>query len=186
MGHQIALARCARATSRRLALNRDEINRALTLGYSEITDTIVPKSFKFFWEPPKSHTIRCRRAGCWPRQAFRNGFDAGDYYCDASYSNVAEASLNYLGEIGIRAKLRPFERAAFLKGYAEKKFRNIIQGGSGAFGNAATRMETFVVKGGGYVYGSYPDIDELFDRQIAETDLTKRDAGSASDAAARG
>ena len=85
---------------------------------------------------------------------------------------MAEASLNYLGEIGIRAKLRPFERAAFLKGYAEKKFRNIIQGGSGAFGNAATRMETFVVKGGGYVYGSYPDIDELFDRQTAETDPT--------------
>jgi len=46
----------------------------------------------------------------------------------------------------------------FLKGYAEKKFRNIIQGGSGAFGNAATRMETFVAKGGGYAYGSYPDI----------------------------
>ena len=32
----------------RVALNRDEINRALTLGYSEIADTIVPKSFKFY------------------------------------------------------------------------------------------------------------------------------------------
>ena len=105
---------------------------------------------------------------------YRDGFNAGDYYCDASYSNLAEALLNYLEEIGIRAKLRPLERAAFLKGYAEKKFRNIIQGGSGAFGNAATRIETFVVKGGGYVYGSYPDIDALFDRQTAETDLAKR------------
>jgi peptide/nickel transport system substrate-binding protein len=158
----------------RLALNRDEINRALTLGYSEITDTIVPKSFKFYWEPPKIPYDPMKARGLLAEAGYPNGFDAGDYYCDASYSNVAEASLNYLGEIGIRAKLRPFERAAFLKGYAEKKFRNIIQGGSGAFGNAATRMETFVVKGGGYVYGSYPDIDELFDRQIAETDLTNR------------
>ena len=72
--------------------------------------------------------------------------------------------------------MRPIERAAFLKGYAEKKYRNIIQGGSGAFGNAATRMESFIVKGGGYVYGSYPDIDELFDQQTEETDWAKREA----------
>ena len=31
------------------------------------------------------------------------------------------------------------ERAAFIKEYGEKKYRNLIQGGSGAFGNAATR-----------------------------------------------
>ncbi len=79
-----------------------------------------------------------------------------------------------LEDVGIRVKLRPIERAAFNTGYAEKKYRNIIQGGSGAFGNAATRMETFVVKGGAYVYGSYPDIDELFAQQAVETDRAKR------------
>jgi peptide/nickel transport system substrate-binding protein len=164
--------RVRRAT--RLALNRDEINRALTLGYSQISDTIVPKSFKFYWEPPKVQYDPTQARALLADAGYRGGFDAGDYYCDASYSNLAEASLNYLGEIGIRAKLRPLERAAFLKGYAEKKFRNIIQGGSGAFGNAATRIEAFVVKGGGYAYGSYPDIDALFDQQIVETDLAKR------------
>ena len=39
---------------------------------------------------------------------------------------------------------------------------------------SATRMETFVVKGGAYVYGSYPDIDELFAQQAAETEGAKR------------
>ena len=159
----------------RLALNRDEINHALTLGYSEITDTIVPKSFKFYWEPPKVPYNPAEARVLLAEAGYTNGFDAGDYYCDASYSNLAEASLNYLGEVGIRAKLRPIERAAFLKGYAEKKYRNIVQGGSGAFGNAATRLESFVVKGGSYAYGSYPDIDELFDRQVAETDAAKRE-----------
>ena len=37
-------------------------------------------------------------------------------------------------------------------------------------------METFVVKGGTYVYGSYPDIDDLFAQQAAETDRAKRTA----------
>jgi hypothetical protein len=33
-----------------------------------------------------------------------------------------EAVLNDLQTVGIRARLRPLERAAFFKGYAEKKF----------------------------------------------------------------
>ena len=76
---------------------------------------------------------------------------------------------------GIRARLRPLERAAFFKGYAEKKFnKGMIQGASGAFGNAATRLEAFVVKGGAFVYGSYPEIDELFPKQAVELDANKR------------
>ena len=84
--------------------------------------------------------------------------------------------LNNLQAVGIRAKLRPLERAAFFKGYSEKSFKNIIQGASGAFGNAATRLEAFVVKGGAYVYGNYPDIDALFQQQAAELDGKKREA----------
>jgi peptide/nickel transport system substrate-binding protein len=78
--------------------------------------------------------------------------------------------------VGIRAQLRPLERAAFFKGYADKKFRNLIQGASGAFGNAATRLEAFVAGGGTYVYGSYPDIDGLFREQAAEADPKRREA----------
>src|SRR5262249_36564890 len=66
-------------------------------------------------------------------------------------------------------------RAAFFKGYMEKSFKNLIQGASGAFGNAATRLEAFVVKGGAYVYGSYPEIDALFQEQAAELDHKRRE-----------
>jgi peptide/nickel transport system substrate-binding protein len=72
--------------------------------------------------------------------------------------------------------LRPLERAAFIKGYGEKKYKNLVMAGSGAFGNAATRLEAYAVKGGTYAYGSYPDIDELFDRQGSELDAKKRAA----------
>jgi peptide/nickel transport system substrate-binding protein len=72
--------------------------------------------------------------------------------------------------------LRPLERAAFIKAYAEKGLKNIICRGSGAFGNAAIRLEAFYVKGGTYVYGSYLDIDAMFQQEAAELDHNKRAA----------
>ena len=48
--------------------------------------------------------------------------------------------------------------------------------GSGAFGNAATRIEAFVASGGTYVYGSYADIDGLFLEQATELDPKRREA----------
>ena len=158
-----------------LALDRDAINQALTLGHSLITGSIVPKDYEFYWQPPKIPYDPDGARRLLAEAGLRNGFDGGEYYCDTSYANLGEAVLNFLQEIGIRLRLRAIERAAFNKGYMEKSYRNLIQGGSGAFGNAATRMETFVVKGGAYVYGSYPDIDELFARQAETTDRTERE-----------
>jgi peptide/nickel transport system substrate-binding protein len=157
-----------------LALDRDGINQALTLGHSLITGSIVPKDYEGYWQPPKIPYDQAAARKLLADAGFRGGFDGGEYFCDASYANLGEAALNSLQEVGIRVKLRPMERAAFTKEYSEKKYRNLIQGGSGAFGNAATRMETFVVKGGAYVYGSYPDIDELFVQHAQTIDRAKR------------
>ena len=158
----------------RLAIDYKSISEALTLGYSPVTNSIIPDSFDFYWQAPA--------AGLRPRQGqeaagrgrHRNGFDAGDYYCDSSYANLAEAVINNLQEAGIRVKLRPLERAAFFAAYSEKKLKNIIQGSSGAFGNAATRLDAFAVKGGAYAYGNYPEIDALFAEQAVELDTDKR------------
>ncbi len=159
-----------------LALDLDAINQALTLGKSWITNSIVPKGYDFYWQPPPAQYDSDQAKRLLSEAGFRGGFDAGEYYCDVSYSNLAEATLNFLEAVGIRMKLRPIERAAFIKGFAEKKYRNLIQTGSGAFGNAATRMESFVVSGGSYVYGGYPDLDELFAQQATVLDHAKRAA----------
>jgi peptide/nickel transport system substrate-binding protein len=169
--------RVRRAAS--LALDRKGINDALTLGYSLVSgNPIVPNGFDFFWQPPPA------AAEYDPEKAKKllaeaghpSGFDAGDYYCDSSYSNIAEAAVDNLAAIGIRTKLRPVERAAFIKEYSEKKYKNIIQAGPGAFGNAATRIEAHLVKGGVFSYGSYPDIEELYRQQATELDRKKREA----------
>ncbi len=107
---------------------------------------------------------------------FPNGLDGGEYYCDASYSNIGESVVDNLLAVGIRTKLRPIERAGFVKGFSEKKYKNLIQAGPGAFGNAATRIEAHVVKDGVFAYGSYPDIDELYRKQAVELDRAKREA----------
>ena len=57
---------------------------------------------------------------------------------------------------------------------ATRSTRTSSRAASGAFGNAATRLAAFVVGGGTYAYGSYPDIDALFNEQAVELDNKRR------------
>jgi peptide/nickel transport system substrate-binding protein len=168
-------ARVRRAAS--FAIDRDGINQALTLGHSLVTgNPIVADHNEFFWQPPAPAYDPLKAKQILAEAGFPKGFDGGDYFCDSSYANVGEAVLDNLQAIGIRMKLRPIERAAFIKGYSEKTFKNVIQSGPAPFGNAATRFEAYVVKGGPFVYGSYPDIDALYEQQAVELDHKQREA----------
>ncbi len=166
--------RVRRAAS--LAIDRQGINDAITLGYSKITGSTIPETFDFYWQPPLPVYDPAKAKQLLAEAGFPSGFDAGEFYCDGSYSTVAEAILDNFVAAGIRCQLRPLERAAFFDAYSHKKLKNILLSGSGAFGNAATRLEAFLVKGGIYTYGSYPDIDALFPQQAAELDRKKRAA----------
>jgi peptide/nickel transport system substrate-binding protein len=157
-----------------LAIDRDGINQAVTLGFSKITGSLIPTRFDMYWQPPAPIYDPGKAKQLLAQAGHPRGFDAGELFCDSSYANLGEAVLNNFAEVGIRIKLRPIERAAFLKSWADKKFKNVVQGGSGAFGNAATRLAAFVVGRGTYAYGSYPDIDELFKLQAVELDQKRR------------
>jgi peptide/nickel transport system substrate-binding protein len=159
-----------------LAIDRKAINEAITLGHSRLTYSIIPSTFDFYWQPPTYAFDPAQAKKLLAEAGFPNGFDAGEYYLDIAYANVQEAVANYFQQVGIRTKLRPVERASHWASYADKKYKNLAYTASGAFGNAATRLETFVVAGGAYVYGSYPEIDSLFKDQAAEMDRKKREA----------
>jgi peptide/nickel transport system substrate-binding protein len=159
-----------------LAIDRNAINQAETLGHSKLTGSMVPQGFEYAWVAPVHPFDPAKAKQLLAEAGYPNGFDGGEYFVDASYSSVGEAVLNYWNRVGIRMQLRPLERAAFFAQYREKKLKNVIHSGSAAFGNAATRIEAFVAAGGTYVYGSYPDIDGLFREQAAETDRKRREA----------
>src|SRR5262249_11644733 len=69
------------------ALDRPTINQALTLGYSKVTGSIIPNTFEFFWPAPPPLFDVASAKKLLKDAGYPNGFDAGDYFCDASYSN---------------------------------------------------------------------------------------------------
>src|SRR5881296_418131 len=116
------------------AVNRQAINQAETLGFSKITWSIIPSSFDFYWQPPPFPYDPATAKRLLAEAGYPSGFDAGDLWCDAGTTGYSEAVINDLQTVGIRTRLRPLERAGFLKAYQEKQLKNIIYSLSGIFG----------------------------------------------------
>jgi peptide/nickel transport system substrate-binding protein len=157
------------------AINRQAYNQAELLGLAKITGSIIPSGFDFYWPPPAPSHDPAQARQLLAQAGYPNGFDAGEFFCDLAFTGP-EAVVNDLRTVGLGLKLRPLERAAFMKAFAEKKFKNLMYASSAVFGNAATRIESFVASGGMYVYGGYPDIDGLFREQASELDRKRREA----------
>jgi peptide/nickel transport system substrate-binding protein len=159
-----------------VAIDRQAINQARTFGMSKNTGTIVASSMEFYWPAPVPPHDPARARQLLAEAGYPGGFDAGDYFCDMTSADAAEAMIGFLQAVGIRARLRPIERAAFNKSIADKKLRPLVQIIAGVVGNAAFPIETYAVTGGTFAQGGYPDIDGLFREQATVVDRAKREA----------
>src|SRR5437899_3486062 len=159
-----------------LGIDRKTFSDAEYLGYGRPAPSIIPRDFEFYWAPPAYPYDPARAKRLLAEAGYPKGFDAVEVATDAVFAPEAEAVLNGLQAIGIRARLRPMERASFYKADQEKQFKYLVRVGSGAAGNASTRIEAFVISGGIRSYGGYPDIDALFRDQASEMDAKRREA----------
>jgi peptide/nickel transport system substrate-binding protein len=158
------------------AIDRKAIADADTLGASPPVWSIIPPVIDFAlavephrYDPAKSRQL-LKEAG------YPNGFDAGEFVGTVQYASIAEAAINYFGAIGIKARFRTMERAAYMSAWKDKKLKNLLLCGAGGYGNAATRIENYLVTGGGFSSGGVPEIDDLFQQQARELDRAKRQA----------
>jgi peptide/nickel transport system substrate-binding protein len=158
------------------ALDRKATSEAACLGFCPPAGVIIPRVMDFALQvaPPPYDAQKAKQLLA--EAGYPKGLDAGEFVPIPGFATVADAALNSLNAVGIRLRMRPMERAAFYAAWQEKKLRGLFLVAVGNSGNAATRVEAFIQSKGSYAYGGYPDIDELFQQQVRERDVAKREA----------
>jgi peptide/nickel transport system substrate-binding protein len=159
-----------------LAIDRKALSDADTLGASQPNGNIVLRRFEYALPIDPDPYDPAQAKKLLAEAGYPTGFDAGDLTPGPPYFATGEAIGGYLGAVGIKTRLRTMERAAFSAALTSKKLKGLCFCGTAIYGNASTRMSEVVPSGGMVAYGGYPDIDELYKRQLGETDPAKREA----------
>src|ERR1700736_5272686 len=158
------------------ALDRQLTNEAACLGFCPPAGVIVPRVMDFALQVEAPAHDPQKAKHLLAEAGDPNGLDAGEFVGIPGFPTVAESVVNYLNAAGIRARMRPMERAAFYAAWREKKLRGLFLTAVGNSGNAASRVQEFIQSKGSYAYRGYPDIDDLFQQQARERDPKKREA----------
>ena len=82
------------------AINRQAINEAETLGFSTAVGGLSHGRMTLPCRWSRMRMIPRRPKHLLKEAGYANGFDAGEYSCDAVYASVVEGVVNDLGAVG--------------------------------------------------------------------------------------
>ncbi len=158
-----------------LAIDKKGINEAERLGFSRLTGSMIPSVMEFALriEPLPYDPAQAKRLLA--EAGYPSGFDGGDLTPLPPFITMGEAVASNLGAIGIRTRVRGMERATFLEAWRTKKLSGVVVTVSAAPGNAAARLEQYVMSTSPYVAGGYPDLDDMIRQQAQERDRKRRE-----------
>src|SRR5439155_14164668 len=148
-----------------MAINRQALNEAERMGFSRLTGSLIPSAMDFALriEPYPYDPTHARRLIA--DAGYPNGFDAGDLTPVPPFTTMGEGVANDLAAVGIRTRLRTMERATFMEAWRAKKLAGVVVFFTGGPGNAAPRIESFVISRSPYDAGDKAESNDLFGQQ---------------------
>lgn len=156
-----------------MALDRKGINEVAYAGLGKVSHSIVPQVMDYYWQPTETPYDPEGAKKLLAEAGYPDGFDGGDLNT-SSDDELAELIQASLRSVGINLTLRSTERTAFLQQVMDKKLSGLVLTGSGAPGNAASRLQQFVHSEGALSYVKDDQLDTAIREQAGMLDATKR------------
>ena len=93
---EITVAQAAGAAGRQSRARPQRAwNKALFLGGCKINNSIIPETFEYYWQPPEAVFDPAKARKLLAEAGYPNGFDAGPFSVDGSYSNIGEVAVEF-------------------------------------------------------------------------------------------
>ena len=161
-----------------LALDRRAISQAEEAGLSGFEGNWIPEDWPGSLKRPEPEYNLQKAKQLLAEAGFPNGFEVEALSSNPPYHPLGERVITHLRELGIRMKLNPMERGAFIQKLSEGRgaFPNgLLLLLSASPGDAASRIRSYAVCNGSSSRTCIPEIEEKVTQYEKSTNPSERE-----------